>query len=75
MEFDNERQGILARYAVEAPLPAAVVLGRNAVLAEHPAARARGRLSLLERAERAGARDGSEWVLYRIATDITSYST
>ena len=70
VEFYNERRGLLARYGVEAPLPAAAVrLGRNAVLAEHPSARARGRLRLLERAERAGGHDGSGWVLYRIVTD------
>jgi len=34
VEFYNERQGILARYGIEAPLPAAaVLLGRSAVLA------------------------------------------
>jgi hypothetical protein len=37
MEFYNERRGILARYAIEASLPAAaVVLGWNAVLADYP---------------------------------------
>ena len=37
MEFYNERRGILARYAIEASLPAAaVLLGRNAALAEYP---------------------------------------
>jgi hypothetical protein len=67
LEFYNERQGILARYAIEAPLPAAAVrLGWNAVLANHPSAPARGRLSLFQRAERAGGHDGSGWVLYRI---------
>jgi hypothetical protein len=31
VEFHNERRGILARYGVEAPLPAAaILLGRNA---------------------------------------------
>ena len=70
LDFYNERRRILARYAIEAPLPAAaVLLGRQALLAEHPSARARGRLSLLERAERAGGQDGSGWVLYRIVKD------
>jgi hypothetical protein len=70
VEFYHERQGILARYGVGAPSPAAAMLaGREAVLAEHPAALARGRLSLLQRAERAGGHDGSGWVLYRIARD------
>ena len=70
MEFYSERRGILARYGVEAPLPAAaVLLGREALLAEYPPARARRRLSLPERAERAGGQDGSGWVLYRIVKD------
>jgi hypothetical protein len=73
LEFYNERRGILARYAVEAPLPAAaVLLGRNAVLAEHPPAPARGRLSLFARAERIGGQDASGWVLYRIVKDIVA---
>ena len=70
VEFYNERRAILARYGIEAPLPAAaVLLGRNAVLAEHPSGRARRRLSLFARAERAGGHDGSGWVLYRIVKD------
>ena len=37
MQFYNERRGILARYNIDAPLPAeAVQLGWKAVLAEHP---------------------------------------
>jgi hypothetical protein len=67
LEFYNERRGILARYAIEAPLPpAAVLLGRRAVLADYPAARARRRLSLVEQAERAEGHDGSGWVLHRV---------
>ena len=70
MQFYNERQGILARYGIEAPLPAeAVLLGWKAVLAEHPLTPQRGRLSLFERAQRAGGQDASGWVLYRIAKD------
>jgi len=70
VEFYNERQGILARYGIEASLPAsAALLGRNALLAEHPPARARRRLSLFERAERVGGQDGSGWVLHRIVKD------
>jgi len=70
VEFYHERQGILARYGIEAPSPAAAVrVGRDAVLAEHPTARARGRPSLLQRAEHAGGHDGSGWVLYRIVKD------
>jgi hypothetical protein len=70
MEFYNERRGILARYAIEAPLPAAaVLLGRTAVLADHPSLPRKGRLSLFERAERVGGQDASGWVLYRIAME------
>jgi hypothetical protein len=70
VEFYNERRRILARYGIEAPLPAAAVrLGRSAVLAEHPPSGARGRLTLFARAERAGGQDGSGWVLYRIGHD------
>jgi hypothetical protein len=70
MQFYNERQGILARYSIEAPLPAeAVLLGWKAVLAEHPLTPHRGRLSLFERAQRAGGQDASGWVLYRIVNE------
>lgn len=70
MEFYNERRGILARYAIEAPLPAeAVLLGWKALLAEHPAPPRKRRLSLFERAERVGGQDASGWVLYRIVND------
>jgi hypothetical protein len=70
LEFYNERRGVLARYSIEAPSPAAAVgLGRQAVLAEHPPGRAPRSPSLLARAERIGGQDGSGWVLYRIAND------
>jgi hypothetical protein len=70
MQFYNERRGILARYGVDAPLPAeAVRLGWKAVLAEHPSTPRRSRLSLFERAERIGGQDASGWVLYRIGRD------
>jgi hypothetical protein len=70
MQFYNERRGILARYAIDAPLPAeAVRLGWKAVLAEHPSAPRRRRLSLFEQAERIGGQDASGWVLYRIVKD------
>jgi hypothetical protein len=69
-QFYNERRGILARYSIEAPLPAeAVLLGWKAVLAEHPPNPRRSRLSLFERAERTGGQDASGWVLYRIGKD------
>src|SRR2546428_13533008 len=67
MEFYNERRGILARYVIEAPLPAAAaVLGLKAVLAEYPSPPRKGRLSLFERAERIGGQDASGWGLPRI---------
>ena len=70
MEFYNERRGILARYGIEAPLPAAAArLGRNAVLAEYPSPPRKGRLSLFEQAERIGGQDASGWVLYRIVKE------
>jgi hypothetical protein len=70
MEFYNERRGVLARYSVEAPLPAAAVLsGRNALLAEYPPIPRRGRISLFEQAERVGGQDANGWVLYRIVKD------
>src|SRR2546425_11034899 len=70
VEFYNERRGILARYGIEASLPAAAaLLGRNALLAEHPPARARRRLSFLERAERGRGLDGDRWGLRRLVQD------
>ena len=60
MQFYNERRGILARFAIDAPLPAeAVRLGWKAVLAEHPSTPRRRRLRLFERAERSGGQDVS----------------
>jgi hypothetical protein len=68
VEFYHEGGGTLACYDIEAPSPAAAVLGgRNAVLAAHPLPPARGRRSLFERAKRAGGHDGSGWILHRIA--------
>lgn len=76
MEFYNERRGILARYGIEAPSPAAAVpLGRDAALAEYPSTPRRSRLSLFERAERVGGQDPSGWVLYRIVKDGAPGST
>jgi hypothetical protein len=70
MQFYNERRGILARYSIEALLPAeAVSLGWKAVLAEHPPAPRRRRLSLFELAERIGGQDVSGWILYRMGKD------
>src|SRR5207247_10457782 len=70
MEFYNERRGILARYGIEAPLPAAaVLLGRKAVLAEYPPTPRRSRLSLFEQAERVGGQDAGGWGTYRSVED------
>jgi len=70
MEFYNERRRIVARYGIEAPLPAAAArLGRSAVLADHPSSPRKGRPSLFERAERVGGQDASGWVLYRIVKE------
>jgi len=67
MEFYNERRGIWARYAIEAPLPAAaVLLGLNAAITEHPTPPRKGRLSLFQRADLIGGQDPSGWVLHRI---------
>jgi hypothetical protein len=76
MQFYNERRGILARYAIDAPLPAeAVQLGWKAVLGEHPSTPRRRRPSLFELAERIGGQDTSGWVLYRIVRDDEHEST
>jgi hypothetical protein len=70
MQFYNERRGILARYGIEAPLPAeAVRLGWQAVLAGHPSTPRGSRLSLFERAQRVEGQDASGWVLYRIVKE------
>ncbi len=70
LDFYNERRGIVARYSIEAPRPAAAVpLGRNALLAEYPPAPRERRPSLFERAKRVGGQDASGWVLYRIVQD------
>ena len=67
MEFYNERRGIWARSAIEAPLPAAAaLLGLNAAIAEYPMPPRKGRLSLFERADLIGGQDASGWVLHRI---------
>jgi hypothetical protein len=76
MEFYNERRGILARYGIEAPLPAAAaLLGLKAVLAEYPSPPRKGRLSLFEQAERLGGQDASGWVLYRIVKESAQGSS
>jgi hypothetical protein len=75
VEFYHERRGILARYAVEAPLPVtAVGLGRRALLAEHPPTRGTHRPSLFGQAQRTEGQDPGGWVLYRIGEDRSSGS-
>ena len=75
MEFFNERRGILARYGIEAPLPAeAVLLGRKAVLAEYPPIPRSTRLGLFERGQRVEGQDASGWILYRIVKDSETTS-
>ena len=70
MEFYNEGRGIWARYAIEAPLPAAAaLLGLSAAIAEYPTPPRKGRPSLFERAERIGGQDASGWVLHRIVKE------
>jgi hypothetical protein len=70
MQFYNERRGILARYGIEAPLPAeAVRLGLKAVLAAHPSTPRGSRRGLFARAQRVEGQDASGWVLYRIVKD------
>jgi hypothetical protein len=69
MEFYNERRGILARYDVDARLPAeAVRLGWKAVLAQYPASRTLVR-GLFARAQRVEGQHASGWLLHRIASD------
>ena len=70
VDFYNQRRAIVARYAIEAALPAAAVrLGRAALVAEYPTAPPRRRLRLFDRAERAGGQDGGGWIVYRIVKD------
>ena len=70
MEFYNESRGILVCHDVEARRPAdAVELGWEAVLAEHPSTPRGARMSSVERAQPAGSRAASGWVLYRIVKD------
>ena len=69
MEFYNESRGILVCHDVEAQRPAdAAQRGWEAVLAEYPST-PRSRMSSFERAQPAGSREASGWVLYRIVKD------
>jgi hypothetical protein len=70
LDFYSERTGILARYAVEAPAPAAAVeQGRRALLAEYPPPAARRAQSLFDQAQRIGGLHADGRILYRIAKD------
>jgi hypothetical protein len=69
-EFYHERTGVLARYGIDAALPAeAVLLGWKAVLEEYPSTPRRGPLSLFQRAQRVEGQHVSGWILYRIVKD------
>jgi hypothetical protein len=70
MEFYHERRAILARYAIEAPLPgAAVVLGWRALFSEYPPLPKGGRRSLFTQAQSVEGQDPNGWLLYRIVRD------
>jgi hypothetical protein len=70
VEFYHEQRQILARYDVEAPLPAeAVVLGRRALLTEHPSPPPPRRVSLFKQAQLVEGRSADGWILYRIVRD------
>ena len=76
MEFYHERRGILARYAIEAPLPAAAVeLGRRALLAEHPSSPPARRVGLFKQAQLVEGQAADGWILYRIVRDGGRAST
>ena len=76
VEFYHERRQILARYDVEAPLPAeAVVLGRRALLTEHPSPPPPRRVSLFKQAQLVEGQNADGWILYRIARDDRRAST
>ena len=70
VEFYHERRGIFARYAIEAPLPAAAVeLGRRALLAEHPSSPPARRVGLFKQAQLVEGQSPDGWILYRILRD------
>ena len=69
-EFYNERQGLMARYGVEASTAAAAVrAGQDALLTEYPPKPSRRPRSGFEQAQRVGGQDPNGWVLYRIVKD------
>ena len=68
--FYNQRERILARYAIDARTAAeAHGLGRRALLTEHPPTATRRTSSLFDQAQRVGGHDFDGWVLYRIGRD------
>ena len=70
LQFYNERDAVVAGYAVEAATPAAAVLvGRDALRADHHPIPPRGSVSGYRLAQRLGAHDANGWVLYRIVKD------
>ena len=70
MDFYHQSRGILARYSIEAPLPAAALeLGWSALAADYPLVAARVRSRARLRTDRAGGRDGGGWQLHRIGHD------
>jgi hypothetical protein len=76
VEFYHERRRILARYDIEAPLPAAaVVLGRRALLTEHPSPPPPRRVSLFKQAQLVEGQNADGWILYRIGRDDGPAST
>ena len=68
VEFSHSRRGMLTRFTIDAPSPAAAVESAwRAVHAAHPSSPRRRPASLFERAQLTGGQDASGWVLYRIA--------
>jgi hypothetical protein len=76
MEFYHERRGVLARYEIEALLPAAAVeIGRRALLADHPSPPPARRVSLFKQAQLVEGQNPDGWILYRIVRDDSRAST
>ena len=76
VEFYHERRRLLARYGVEAPLPAAtVVLNRQTLRAEHPSPPPARRVSLFKQAQLVEGQNADGWILYRIVRDDGRAST
>ena len=75
MDFYHQSRGILARYSIEAPLPAAALeLGWSALAADYPLVASRRRSRPRLRTDRAssqdgGGQDGGGWQLHRIGHD------